>query len=271
MSWQTLRRGRSLESPRKWQKMSAFTCGTVEKDAKPPACSSKPSAENVLNPLYQIRHSCGMVETNAKFVTINRRAIERAAVSMASSDSALLRDGVEWDASGWHYSSDVSSLGPLTCQYVFVLDALNFCFWPTEGLEYDTLAMSLKARLESDSTSFDAIKLAKITPEELTSWFPSTHALPEIEERVARLQELGQALLEGNKLLLNILSYNYLFITYFSCLILFVILLSYYFIFKRFRRISSEYGCSSARLRCSLGAAASSVHSRFQGYGYLSR
>ena len=51
---------------------------------------------------------------------------------------------IQWDSSGWHYSADASSGGPLTAQYVFVMDALNFCFWPCEGLEYDTLAMGLK-------------------------------------------------------------------------------------------------------------------------------
>lgn len=33
---------------------------------------------------------------------------------------------VEWDFEGIHYFDD----GPLTVQYLFVLDALNFCFWP---------------------------------------------------------------------------------------------------------------------------------------------
>lgn len=40
---------------------------------------------------------------------------------------------VEWDAEGWHYCDDAKTGGPLTAQYVFVLDALNFCFWPEAG------------------------------------------------------------------------------------------------------------------------------------------
>lgn len=31
-----------------------------------------------------------------------------------------------------------------TTQYLLVLDALNFCFWPTPGLEYEHLARGLK-------------------------------------------------------------------------------------------------------------------------------
>lgn len=33
---------------------------------------------------------------------------------------------VEWDYEGIHYFDN----GPLTVQYLLVLDALNFCFWP---------------------------------------------------------------------------------------------------------------------------------------------
>lgn len=33
---------------------------------------------------------------------------------------------VEWDFEGIHYFDN----GPLTVQYLFVLDTLNFCFWP---------------------------------------------------------------------------------------------------------------------------------------------
>lgn len=33
---------------------------------------------------------------------------------------------VDWDFEGIHYFDN----GPLTVQYLFVLDALNFCFWP---------------------------------------------------------------------------------------------------------------------------------------------
>ena len=33
-----------------------------------------------------------------------------------------------------------------TAQYLLALDALNFCFWPQPGLEYEHLARGLKAR-----------------------------------------------------------------------------------------------------------------------------
>ena len=36
--------------------------------------------------------------------------------------------------------------GPLTAQYLLVIDTLNFCFWPESGLEYEHLARGLKVR-----------------------------------------------------------------------------------------------------------------------------
>jgi hypothetical protein len=36
--------------------------------------------------------------------------------------------------------------GPLTVQYLLVVDALNFCFWPDGELEYEHLAGGIKVR-----------------------------------------------------------------------------------------------------------------------------
>lgn len=46
--------------------------------------------------------------------------------------------------------------GPLTVQYLLVLDALNFCFWPEPGLEYEHLARGLKVRHCSQSVCLRA-------------------------------------------------------------------------------------------------------------------
>ncbi len=48
---------------------------------------------------------------------------------------------VEWVFEGIHYFDN----GLPTVQYLFVLDALNFCFWPDKDLSYDHLAFGLKA------------------------------------------------------------------------------------------------------------------------------
>jgi hypothetical protein len=104
-------------------------------------------------------------------------------------------DGVAWDQNEWHYALDAKIAGPMTCQYIFVLDALNFCFWPIEGFEYDNLAKSLKNALIADSDAFSAENLANMTDDRLQSWFPC-HKLPLLSERVQRLREVGAVLID---------------------------------------------------------------------------
>jgi hypothetical protein len=148
------------------------------------------------SPLQAVRDSCARVASQAVHVSLDDAAIEAYAASIHAVDGKILMEGVEWDASGWHYNLDADSGGDRTCQYIFVMDALNFCFWPSPGFEYDTLAVSLKHRLEANPNAFDASQLVNITAEELSSWFPAHLPLPQVEERVLRVQELGAALLE---------------------------------------------------------------------------
>lgn len=112
------------------------------------------------NPCLQVKESCYLVSRDATFVHIDIQAVNDAAEGIIRQNSGKkFQAGVEWDSGGWHYTDG----GPRTCQYVFVMDALNFCFWPMPGLEYDILAKSLKDVLESDTAAFDAERLAVIT------------------------------------------------------------------------------------------------------------
>ncbi|KAJ6803144.1 UPF0553 protein-like isoform X1 [Iris pallida] len=94
---------------------------------------------------------------------------------------------VEWDFEGIHYFDN----GPLTVQYLLVLDALNFCFWPDDDLDYDHLASSLKAALENDQSAFDADRLQNYTGPELRKMLKWPRPLPLEEERVRLLHEVG--------------------------------------------------------------------------------
>lgn len=98
-------------------------------------------------------------EMQSTHCRINDSALEILANTMVDGNSSVV---VTWDACNWHYCDDVPYGGPLACQYIFVLDALNFCFWPQPGLEYDTLAISLKEQLEKDKHSFDGDRLMKL-------------------------------------------------------------------------------------------------------------
>ena len=141
------------------------------------------------NPCALVRQSCSLVSNVATLVTINKAAIDILATTIEK--EGFGKKPVDWDDCGWHYID--KNGGPLTAQYVFVLDSLNFCFWPHKGLEYEHLAVSLRNVLESDPDAFSAINLASMTVDKLSSWFPN-HVLPQLEERVDCLQEIGHVL-----------------------------------------------------------------------------
>jgi hypothetical protein len=115
-----------------------------------------------MNPLAAVRATCSQVVQHSKHVTIVDSAIEEHASKFGDSVVGFGSE-VEWDAQGWHYCKDVGEVGPLTVQFIFVMDALNFCFWPSPRFEYDTLAVSLKEVLEKDPSAFNADKLACMT------------------------------------------------------------------------------------------------------------
>lgn len=94
---------------------------------------------------------------------------------------------VLWDFEGIHYFDN----GPLTIQYLFVLDALNFCFWPDADLHYDHLAAGLKSALMADKSVFDADRLENITGPDLRTILHWPRELPLEDERARLLQEVG--------------------------------------------------------------------------------
>mmetsp|Transcript_10280 Transcript_10280/g.26343 ORF Transcript_10280/g.26343 Transcript_10280/m.26343 type:complete len:329 (+) Transcript_10280:43-1029(+) len=144
-----------------------------------------------LCPVTSVGASCrAVVECAGGAVQIVPDGIEALADSLASLDLEAVRKETGWEECGWHFVDG----GPLTAQYVFVLDSLNFCFWPTEGFEYEQLATALTEVLAKDRAAFSADRLAALTEAELAAWFP-THELPNASERVLRLRELGEVLL----------------------------------------------------------------------------
>lgn len=101
-----------------------------------------------------------------------------------------------WDECGWHYAADAASGGPATAQYIMVLDALNFCFWPSStSMEYDTLAIVLRDQLTADPEAFSAAALSRMQASTLTAWFKAAgHDLPNAAERAKKLREVGTVL-----------------------------------------------------------------------------
>lgn len=145
-----------------------------------------------------VRESCAWIVGEA----------ERAGVSVVTVDEAALR--AELDAHPSRY--DPSRLPPswaqdyhlfvegdpdATLQYVLVLDALNFCFWPLDGYEYEHLAGSLKRVALADPKALSAERLAEATAESVAAWLRCEEGqeIPLAGERARLLREVGRGLL----------------------------------------------------------------------------
>jgi Potential Queuosine, Q, salvage protein family len=86
----------------------------------------------------------------------------------------------------------------LVAQYLLVVDALNFCFWPQPGLEYEQLATGVKLSALRTPAALSAASLAGITEPEVNAFLTGTGvpAFPNAPERARLLREVGIALLE---------------------------------------------------------------------------
>ncbi|XP_015890362.2 uncharacterized protein LOC107424965 [Ziziphus jujuba] len=128
-----------------------------------------------------VRASSAWVAEHSTHVIVDSSGIEK----MVEAIDSIPR--VNWDFEGIHYFDN----GPLTVQYLLVLDALNFCFWPDKDLTYDHLASGLKAALKNDKSAFDADRLQKYTGPQLRELLNWPRPLPLEDERVRLLHEVG--------------------------------------------------------------------------------
>lgn len=81
--------------------------------------------EDLLDPLWHVRDSASFVAARASHVTLDRAAVRAVAATWA--ESGLGETPPVFDRA-LHFVDE--SRPRLTAQYFFVLDALNFCFWP---------------------------------------------------------------------------------------------------------------------------------------------
>jgi hypothetical protein len=117
------------------------------------------------NYLREIHASSNFVVQQARDVTISDEMIDKFVGDDEMFPSAIdeVLDKIQWDSAGWHFCCDAAQVGWMTAQYIFVLDALNFCFWPCKNFEYENLAVSLKIVFEENPESFSAKYLSEIS------------------------------------------------------------------------------------------------------------
>ncbi|GBF97280.1 hypothetical protein Rsub_09971 [Raphidocelis subcapitata] len=137
-----------------------------------------------------VLESCDYIVEKAKHVSIDADALQSAARELLH-DLPSARRGA---ADGWDRELHFFDGGPHTLQYLLVLDALNFCFWPDGEFEYEHLAGGLKASLLEDPACLDAERLASIDGAGVRRLLRWGRDLPLQEERARLLREVGSGL-----------------------------------------------------------------------------
>ncbi|XP_078436935.1 uncharacterized protein LOC144707605 [Wolffia australiana] len=133
----------------------------------------------------EVRATSRWVASRASLVSIDCAALAKVVDETGGSIPKVV-----WDFEGIHYFDN----GPLTVQYLLVLDSLNFCFWPDKDLNYDHLALGLRNALLRDRSAFDADRLQRYTCSQLRDLLNWPRPLPLEEERVRLLHEVGYVL-----------------------------------------------------------------------------
>lgn len=135
-----------------------------------------------------VRASCAAVAGRARRAWPDAVAVPQLAARIAIGiDSGAYAAGGAWDETV-HFTGAPDDV----VQYLLVLDALNFCFWPTPGFEYADLATRLRDVVAADPTAFEADRLAAVSPDLLRAWLGAD--LWPLDERARLVREVGAVL-----------------------------------------------------------------------------
>lgn len=149
--------------------------------------------------------STRQVVEDGEQVWINKDQLELLSIQW----SKEFANGSLASVSSWNDAYHFHDGSPRTVNWLLLLDALNFCFWPDKdqprwSIEYkgETLngywaeAAALKRAVEEDVPLWDAQYLSTISVEVMEQIFRGQHMIPLLEQRVAHAREVGQVLLE---------------------------------------------------------------------------
>ncbi len=150
--------------------------------------------------MFEVLESTKKVAEKSRYVRIDHEALKKFSLGLVERGAPA----PAWDAVHHFKGNDEE-----TVAYVFVVDTVNFCFWPPLGENkweisykgsrfsgYYGLSVSLKKALESKVPIGDASFLASLTLEQLKDVLAGTGILQLLEERLSNLQELGKVLLD---------------------------------------------------------------------------
>ena len=134
-----------------------------------------------------VHWSVDYIQQNATHVKVNKEKLREKIIPLLESI-----EKETFDESIHEAPSDIES----RLRYILVVDALNFCFWPTDNYEYDDLTKGL-TKLEQDHPEvFEPINMMNVTVELLSQYLvnSSNNIIANIEERTRLMREVGNVL-----------------------------------------------------------------------------
>ncbi|KAL6761190.1 hypothetical protein V8C86DRAFT_2537458 [Haematococcus lacustris] len=143
-----------------------------------------------------VLQTCEAVVRQATHISINSSGLTKAAATVTETDLCRLSSLTSFDDQ-MHFVDRSSHEGQaLTATALLVVDALNFCFWPEPGLEYEHLAKGVKAAVLADQTCLAAERLVQCKGEDVQALLGWPRPVPLQEERARLLREVGAGLLQ---------------------------------------------------------------------------
>jgi Potential Queuosine, Q, salvage protein family len=170
-------------------------------------------------PCAKVRRTCASwLVSHPDDVTIDPSALPKLCDDISERQRHA---SLEWDSEGWHYRPPLDWSQQVRQErialYILALDAVNFCFWPLEGYEYDDLATTLtsiasvdhhhqqREEDKEDGTSYleayalSATNLSHMSVEDMTALFarhhPKSPCPPDMDQRCRLWNEVGAGLL----------------------------------------------------------------------------
>jgi len=181
----------------------------------------------MLSPCDTVRKTClkhTLTEECQKYVSIDKMALKPLAQQMIQRKQGSIATStsvVQWDEEAWHYvcPEDWSTTvkNERIAAYILALDAVNFCFWPATGYEYQDLATTLTKIAQHDHAqqaelfrkgkkevskdfALSAVNLKAMTVDQMKELFQKNHSNgllpPDVEKRCALWNEVGKVLIE---------------------------------------------------------------------------
>jgi len=141
--------------------------------------------------MIDILESTKYITDNSRFVKINRDKIRQLA-------KILKRRKIK--PTRWNYEYHFFDNTKKTCEYLFILDSLNFCFWNKNWAEkwktekgklsgYFSLAYALKKAVEKGKLKLDADFILKLSYKNFSEIFKGTGELLFFKRRFEILKE----------------------------------------------------------------------------------